>query len=65
MQEQEYGINLISKIKHKDEIYDPSNIKVIFDSEMNALYMSRTPIPYFKKKADRCYYKHIGVIGYK
>lgn len=31
---------------------------------MNALFMSRTPIPYFVEETDKCYYKHVGVIGY-
>ena len=43
---------------------DPSNIKVTFDNEMNALYMSRTPIPYPFKSINFDYYKHVGIIGY-
>ena len=37
---------------------------VVFDEEMNALYMSRTPIPYPFKSIDYNYYKHVGIIGY-
>jgi len=43
---------------------DPSNIKVIFDDQMNALYMSRSPIPYPYKSIDFRYYKHVGILGY-
>ena len=39
-------------------------IKMVFDSRMNALYMSRTPIPYPFKSLDFRYYKHVGIIGY-
>ena len=28
------------------QVMDPSNIKMVFDDQMNALYMSRTPIPF-------------------
>jgi len=37
---------------------------MVFDSEMNALYMSRTPIPYPFKSLNFKYYKHVGIIGY-
>ena len=43
---------------------DPSNIKMVFDTNMNALYMSRTPIPYPFKSLNYKYYKHVGIIGY-
>ena len=36
-----------------------SNIKVVFDEEMNALYMSRTPIPYPFKSIDYDCYRHV------
>lgn len=43
---------------------DSSNIKVVFDAEMNAMYMSRNPIPYPYKSVNFEYYKHVGIIGY-
>lgn len=46
------------------QVMDASNIKMVFDDEMNALYMSRTPIPYPFKRIDLKYYKHVGIIGY-
>ena len=46
------------------QVMDASNIKMVFDNEMNALYMSRTPIPYPFKAIDYKYYKHVGIIGY-
>ena len=63
-QDIEYGTNIITNAKNPAQVMDPSNIKVVFDEEMNALYMSRTPIPYPFKSIDYNYYKHVGIIGY-
>ena len=60
----EFGTNIITEIEDPAQVMDPSNIKMVFDSDMNALYMSRTPIPYPFKAIDFKYYKHIGIIGY-
>ena len=62
--DEEFGTNIITKITDPVLALDPSNIKVVFDSEYNALYMSRTPIPYPFKRIDFEYYKHVGIIGY-
>lgn len=63
-QEIEFGTNIITKIKNSVQLMDNSNIKVVFDEKMQALYMSRTPIPYPFKSIDFEYYKHVGIIGY-
>lgn len=63
-QEYEFGTNVITEISSSSQLMDSSNIKVVFDSEYNALYMSRTPIPYPFKSIDFSYYKHVGIIGY-
>lgn len=60
----EFGTNIITEIDDPAQVIDPSNIKMVFDEQMNALYMSRTPIPYPFKSLDYQYYKHIGIIGY-
>ena len=39
-----YVVNLCSKIKGKDFL-QPGEIKVVCDNKMNAMYMSRSPIP--------------------
>lgn len=62
--DKEFGINIITEMKEPSQVMDPSNIKVVFDENMNALYMSRTPIPYPYKEINFTYYKHIGIIGY-
>ncbi|SCX28302.1 3-deoxy-manno-octulosonate cytidylyltransferase (CMP-KDO synthetase) [Ruminococcaceae bacterium P7] len=60
----EFGTNIITQIDDPAQVMDASNIKMVFDDQMNALYMSRTPIPYPFKSIDFQYYKHVGIIGY-
>lgn len=62
--EHEFGTNIITEISDPAQVIDPSNIKMVFDENMNTLYMSRTPIPFPFKRIDFQYYKHIGIIGY-
>ncbi len=62
--DREYGINIITEIKDPVQLMDPSNIKVVFDDSMRALYMSRTPIPFPFRMLNFSYYKHVGIIGY-
>ncbi|PWM98999.1 MAG: 3-deoxy-manno-octulosonate cytidylyltransferase [Massilioclostridium sp.] len=61
---EEFGTNIITEITDPAQVIDPSNIKMVFDENMRALYMSRTPIPYPFKSIDFKYYKHVGIIGY-
>jgi len=63
-QDIEFGTNIITKMHDPSEVIDASNIKVVFDQNWNALFMSRTPIPYPFKSIQFSYYKHIGIIGY-
>lgn len=62
--DREFGTNIITEMTEPVQVMDASNIKMVFDNEMNALYMSRTPIPYPFKAIDYKYYKHVGIIGY-
>lgn len=59
-----WGTNIITLIKNPVELMDPSNIKMLFDSNMNCIYMSRNVIPCPYKTLDFSYYKHVGVIGF-
>ena len=63
-QDVEFGTNIITQIDDPAQALDSSNIKMVFDDQLNALYMSRTPIPYPFKSIDFKYYKHVGIIGY-
>lgn len=63
-QDREFGTNIVTEMSDPAQVMDASNIKMVFDEDMNALYMSRTPIPYPFKAIDFTYYKHVGIIGY-
>lgn len=57
---------LAFKIVNKEEITNPKDVKVTFDSKGSALYFSRSPIPYGRDSSigfDT--YKHLGVYAYK
>ena len=60
----EYGTNTICVMDDPVDVMDASNIKVVFNDKKEALYMSRTPIPYPYGTLDFTYYKHVGVLGY-
>lgn len=62
--DREFGTNIITEITDPAQVQDPSNIKMVFDDRMRALYMSRIPIPFPFKSIDYTYYKHVGIIGY-
>ncbi len=59
---------LIYKIVRKEEINDPNHVKTVFDRHGNALYFSRSPIP-FQRNPDEpvppTYYKHLGFYAYR
>lgn len=59
-----YVGNLITEIKDPAECVDFTNIKVVTDCDSNALFMSRSPIPYPKNSITYKYYKHVGVLIY-
>jgi 3-deoxy-manno-octulosonate cytidylyltransferase (CMP-KDO synthetase) len=59
-----FGTNVISQMTNPAEVNDISNIKVAFDKDYNALYMSRSPIPTPFRTLNYKYYKHVGVLGY-
>ncbi|MFZ4263485.1 3-deoxy-manno-octulosonate cytidylyltransferase [Sphingobacterium sp. HJSM2_6] len=62
---------LIRKITLQDELTNPNKPKVILNTDQEAIYFSRHPIPYFRgveihqwlEKTD--FYNHIGIYGYQ
>ncbi len=49
----------------RDSISNPNNVKVICDKDGNALYFSRTPLPYRRETEMTIhYFQHIGVYAY-
>lgn len=62
---------LIKKIDSIKELINPNVVKVVIDKKGNALYFSRSPIPFLREfpleewVKNFTYYKHIGVYGYR
>jgi 3-deoxy-manno-octulosonate cytidylyltransferase (CMP-KDO synthetase) len=46
------------------EIDDPNTVKVVCALNGNALYFSRSPIPYMRIPGHACMLKHIGIYGF-
>ncbi|MEP6514251.1 MAG: 3-deoxy-manno-octulosonate cytidylyltransferase [Parafilimonas sp.] len=65
------GINihvasLMHKIKEKEAIENPSNVKVVVDKNFDALFFSRSVIPYNRNNdMPVIYYKHIGIYAFR
>ena len=55
--------NLMHEIGTDDEFNDPNTIKVVCDDESNALYFSRSPIPY--GQSDKPRMKQVCVIPFR
>lgn len=59
---------LIYRIVRPEEIHDPNHVKTVFDTNFNALYFSRSPIPFQRNPEESTqptYYKHLGFYGYR
>ena len=59
-----YVGNLMTKIYDPVQAIDFTNIKVVTDENNDAIFMSRSPIPYPKASMNYSYYKHVGVLIY-
>lgn len=52
-------------------LFNPNSPKVVLDSNNNAMYFSRSPIPYLRGAQEKdwatlhTYYKHIGIYAYR
>ncbi len=57
---------LACKMIDPDEITDPNHVKVIFDQNRDALYFSRSPIPFGRDSSAKFdYFKHLGIYAYR
>lgn len=62
---------LIKKITDIDELNNNNTPKVIVNKQSEAIYFSRTPLPYLREYPQSewlqhfTYYKHIGIYGYR
>ena len=58
--------SLKMKLKNKEDIENPNNVKVITDNQGFALYFSRSVIPFHRETSyDVNYFKHIGVYAFR
>lgn len=56
---------LCFKISDRTEINNPNVVKVVLDSYSNALYFSRSVIPFNRDNTKAEYFKHIGLYVYR
>lgn len=54
---------LVKPLNDPEEIRNPNRIKVVLDKKKDALYFSRSPIPYEKSKG--IFHKHIGIYAWR
>ena len=56
---------LIYRITDPAEIPDPKHVKTVFNHSGQALYFSRSPIPYYRDREENpVYFKHLGIYAY-
>ena len=62
---------LVKRLSQTEDLFNPNIIKVVLSDLLEALYFSRSPIPYFRGVAEEDwlskgeYHKHIGIYGYR
>ncbi|MBR3798054.1 MAG: 3-deoxy-manno-octulosonate cytidylyltransferase [Bacteroidales bacterium] len=62
---------LVKPINNKEDIFNPNKPKVVISTSHEAIYFSRSPIPYLRGHKEtnwiskHLYYKHIGLYGYR
>jgi 3-deoxy-manno-octulosonate cytidylyltransferase (CMP-KDO synthetase) len=62
---------LIKKIETSEELFNPNRPKVVTDHKQNALYFSRSTVPYFRGSENEdwlskhTFWAHIGMYAYK
>lgn len=58
--------SLMQELREEKFIADPNYVKVAVDKNMNALFFSRSPIPFHRdKNISPVYYEHIGVYAFR
>ena len=57
--------SLMELITEPEEIANPNNVKVVVNRQNEALYFSRSVIPYQRADVGSPYYKHIGIYAYR
>lgn len=61
----------IIQVESQDLLFDPGEAKVVLNPQWEAIYFSRSPIPYLKDVPQsewhlrRAYYRHVGMYAYR
>lgn len=59
-------VTLIKKINSEEEVRNPNVVKAIANKNNQAIYFSRSPIPYRRNPGvEITYFKHVGIYGYR
>jgi 3-deoxy-manno-octulosonate cytidylyltransferase (CMP-KDO synthetase) len=53
-----------TKITNEEDVASPNVVKVVTDINGNALYFSRSTIPYNRAQKEHTYFKHLGIYLY-
>jgi 3-deoxy-manno-octulosonate cytidylyltransferase (CMP-KDO synthetase) len=62
---------LVKPVNNQEDIFNPNKPKVIINNKEEAIYFSRSPIPYLRGEkqskwvSKHLFYKHIGLYGYR
>ena len=56
---------VVKIIENPEDCQNPNVVKVVLDDQKNALYFSRSLIPYNRGKEKIAYYKHLGIYAYR
>lgn len=63
--------SLMEPIRRPEDLHSPHVVKVLSNAEGNALYFSRSPIPYVREAAPEAwlsraaFFRHVGVYGFR
>jgi 3-deoxy-manno-octulosonate cytidylyltransferase (CMP-KDO synthetase) len=57
-------ITAANPIAGAEQAASPHAVKVVLDRASNALYFSRSPIPFFRESDSAAYHRHQGIYGY-
>lgn len=59
-------ISSAAPLTEETQLNDPNVVKVVFDSHGDALYFSRSPLPYVRDpSAGARHYRHLGIYGFQ
>jgi 3-deoxy-manno-octulosonate cytidylyltransferase (CMP-KDO synthetase) len=62
---------MIKRVKEVSELQDPGEAKVVLDKDGNAIYFSRSPIPFVRESNEsewihkHDFFKHVGMYAYR